>query len=254
MLNFINSFTLLIGDLVSDCEEWTLILLLKEIINITFNVQFFEKDVDHFLSSLITEHNQIYMQLNQTLKPKFHNLIHYSRIIRNVDPLTQISSMRFESVHKIFKATLYSCNSRINLLKTIFAKYQLRFANFLMNYDEIFSEKIIAGATHQCNIDIFVSKYGLNNCKHAVTILNYFEVTYKKGVVIFIGAEEDLIPSFALIEHIIFDGNVYCLCLKDIYNHGLDPHYQSFILLKKKSYSLIFQLKKYTPKTNQFPI
>lgn len=62
-----------------------------------------------FLENRIKKHNSDYIQLfNDTLKPKFHNLIHYARIIRQSGPLRKFWCFKYEAKHRQFKIYSHS--------------------------------------------------------------------------------------------------------------------------------------------------
>lgn len=231
MLNFVINFPLLVGDLVQECDEWTLLLLLKDIIDISFNVNFYEQGTEKLLNELIFEHNSIYLMYNDTLKPKYHNLLHYSLIMRNVGPLKHLASMRFESVHQFFKKTSCSSNSRVNLLKTNLTRYQLFFANMLLNPELYFSENIEKGKIIALDATLMNLKFKLENAAHIVSYILYNEVFYKKDVVVLLDADdESLLPEFGLIHYICYNKIEYYLCVQKLYTHGYDPHFKAYIV------------------------
>lgn len=57
-----------------------------------------------YLKYLITEHYRLYCNLfEQTLKPKFHILVHYPMIMKEVGPVRHIWLMRYEAFHNATK-------------------------------------------------------------------------------------------------------------------------------------------------------
>ena len=108
MLILISNFGLIIiGDLVPDCDEWALFLLLREIVSISCIADKQHVNTFSLLSSLINEPNQLYLKLSKsTLKPKFHIINHYGRIMKNIGPSKQITSIRFEAFHQPLKNML----------------------------------------------------------------------------------------------------------------------------------------------------
>jgi len=56
------------------------------------------------LRRTVKEFNDLYLQLSPTpLKPKFHHLIHYAGIMKKLDRLCNLWSMRYESKHRVAK-------------------------------------------------------------------------------------------------------------------------------------------------------
>lgn len=150
MLTFIRCFALLIGDLVCDCDERSLFLLLREIVAL------------------------------------FKHL-------KKVGPLKYISSMRFESVHKILKSISYSSNNKI----TIFIIYQNKLVDFFLNYNDIINSKIEEGPSKLLSINI-LEKYGIDSqlSLQYISYLQYEHLFFKPGMVLHIGSYEDDIPLF----------------------------------------------------------
>lgn len=133
MLNFVRIFPLLVGELIpQDNDVWSFFLVLREILDIVFC----NRTTDCLISELeclIVEHNRQYMYLfKDTLKPKFHHLLHYTRVMREIGPLSNISSMRYESKHRDFKSTANVTCSRKNICRSLVLKYQLKFCYRLM--------------------------------------------------------------------------------------------------------------------------
>ncbi|XP_071831683.1 uncharacterized protein [Apostichopus japonicus] len=118
---------LMIGDKInSSCQEWDLYLLLVEILKIVMS-QSISMPATYMLKSLIKDHHELFLQLfpQRNLTPKQHIIIHYPRIIRELGPLRQYSSIRFEGKHKLFKQFANICNNFQNISKTLATKYQL---------------------------------------------------------------------------------------------------------------------------------
>lgn len=70
----------------------------------------------NLLRELTSEHHKLYINLfDDTLKPKHHLLLHYSRIMQQIGPLKYVSSIRFEAKHKELKQTANAITSRKTL-------------------------------------------------------------------------------------------------------------------------------------------
>lgn len=126
MLCFVRYLGLLIGDKVSeDNKSWKLYKYLRKIIDIVTSPRIIRSDVK-VLEKLIQKHNQLYIDLFDDLKPKFHNLVHYPRILLLNGLLIHFWCMRFESCHLQLKANALSTSSRVNLLVTVATKQILK--------------------------------------------------------------------------------------------------------------------------------
>ena len=80
------------------------------------------------LEILIPEFLSSYKLLYGALKFKFHNMTHYIRTIIDNGPLIHYWTMRFESKHREHKLTAATSSNRVNILKTLSIKSQLRLA------------------------------------------------------------------------------------------------------------------------------
>lgn len=87
ILCLVRNFAFIIGDLVAKNDStWEYYLLLLEIIEI-LTAQTFTNELLEYLENLISEHHIKFLDLLlENLKPKFHLLLHYPRIIRKIGP------------------------------------------------------------------------------------------------------------------------------------------------------------------------
>lgn len=127
MLCFVRYFGLIIGASVpEDDKYWQLYLYLRKIIDIVTSpriLAFHAKE----LQNLIQKHHELYIELfKTTLKPKFHNMLHYPHILLENGPIRHFWSMRYEARHTEVKANSLSSSSNRNLLKTIATKQLLK--------------------------------------------------------------------------------------------------------------------------------
>jgi len=122
----LHCITFMVGDKVPDNDDcWELLLCLRDIIDFTFSASMSEAGIEH-LRCRIEDHHALYMQISgDTLKPKFHHLLHYPDIIREIGPLKQFWVMRFEAKHRFAKRIANNiCNFR-NICKSVAERYQL---------------------------------------------------------------------------------------------------------------------------------
>ena len=134
MLCFVRYFGLLVGDMVPESDKcWQLYKYLRRIIDIVTSPRLIKYDIDA-LGDLIKKHNDLYLELFETLKPKFHNLLHYVRILLENGPCIKFWSMRYESRHQDLKSNALSSNNRKNLLVTIAKKQILQMCEMMNNF------------------------------------------------------------------------------------------------------------------------
>jgi len=96
----VRNFGLIVGELIpKSSKNWKLYILLRKIIDLCC-ARSLQPECSQLLDSLVTEHNRLYMELsNKTLKPKFHLLTHYGRLLLKNGPIKLTSSIRFEAKH-----------------------------------------------------------------------------------------------------------------------------------------------------------
>ena len=114
MLCFERYFGLMFGNLVPEGEKhWKLYIFLRKIIHIITSPRIIPSYVLQ-LTHLIMELNNMYIRLFGKLKPKFHFLIHYPRLLLLNGPCIHYWTMRFESRHKEMKSNALASNCSIN--------------------------------------------------------------------------------------------------------------------------------------------
>lgn len=145
MLALTTYLSILIGDLIpSDEPVWDFYIILYKMLDVLLSRTVSNSSIS-YLQTLIEEHHQIYCDLfKETLKPKFHLLVHYPRIMTKVGPVRHIWVMRYEGFHKQLKSTASIVTSRVNLLRTLCIKQQLTFSYRILS-KKGFSNIIITG-------------------------------------------------------------------------------------------------------------
>ena len=129
---FVQNLPLIIGHRVpQDDELWHVILKPREIMKIVF-APHFQIEICGYLKTLIAEYLQTLIQLGMKLRPKHHLLTHYPAIMLEKGPLGRLSSMRYESKHRVNKVIASTTTSRVNICKTIAIKNQLIFCQRLV--------------------------------------------------------------------------------------------------------------------------
>lgn len=133
MMSFMTLFPFMVGDLVpEDDHVWLFLLNFIEIIDILM-LNEIPHDLAERLKILIKQHHRDYVRFfNDTLKPKHHFMLHYYEIILQSGPPRFYWTFRFEAKHKDFKIYARSITSRKNICVSIGIKFQLTFANYLL--------------------------------------------------------------------------------------------------------------------------
>ncbi|XP_055855364.1 uncharacterized protein LOC129918693 [Episyrphus balteatus] len=242
MYIIITHLSLLVGDLVENsCPEWKLYLLLREIILFVFRKRHHIHSTE-YLKKIIADHNSLYILISEShLKPKFHFLLHYPRIVQNIGPIVAVNSMRFEAKHQTFKKCGYISNNRINILKTMNVKHQYKISNLILNYNELCLNFYNHGQTFQLKSAEFF-KFNFKSSEREnilkVSWLNHKGVLFKEKLVVCIGLYENNDPVFRLIEHIVKVKTSFYLCLSYIETICFDNHYFAYKIKANSSFSV----------------
>jgi hypothetical protein len=113
-------------------EYYELYLLLRKIMDIILTEQVYPQ-LAEVLAIYIKDFNELFIKLSKsTLKPKFHHLIHYPRMMLRLGPIGHISSMRYESKHRAGKAAVNAGAGRVNVCKSAAKKLQLQLNHLLL--------------------------------------------------------------------------------------------------------------------------
>lgn len=202
---FVTYFGIIIGDKISENDfYWHLYLLLIKIIHIVIA---FENNVQelNLLQKLITDHHKLYVELfDKRLESKFHNLLHYVKKIKDFGPLRYLSSIRFETFHKLSKTNARLVNSRINIVFTLSLNLQLKFAHRIISkkgfgpkvyYGKYISE--ISSLPEYCFL-----KHSIKSDYSIISWIKINNVTYKSNLAFCLGANECSEPQFGTIRHV----------------------------------------------------
>ncbi|XP_008189357.1 uncharacterized protein LOC103311498, partial [Acyrthosiphon pisum] len=181
-------FTLIVGELVPiETPVWQLYIALRKIVDICC-AKTIQSECSHLLDQIVAEHNRLYLLLSgSNLKPKFHMLTHYGRLLIKNGPLILTSCIRFEAKHKILKAFANSIPCRINLGHTLANKIQLQMASRYLTMSGLgpdlkMSKSFIIAPTVELS-SIFLNKIP-TELKVYVSWLDYKGILYQPGMVL----------------------------------------------------------------------
>ncbi|KAK4872724.1 hypothetical protein RN001_014753 [Aquatica leii] len=242
MLCLVRNFRFIIGDCVpKDDTTWHFYLLIYEITEILTSHSLRKTSLE-YLQILVEEHHSLYLDLSgSNLKPKYHFLTHYVRIILKLGPLMTLSCLRPEGKHQELKNESKITKCRKNIPRTLSLKNQLKQCYRFMSLKGL-EDKINFGKMK--NID-------LNNykqCNHTLSLENFkstsfYEINsckYEKHTVILLDYNNDS-PIFCelidiLIHHIDFS-NIYFLC-SIWYSEIFNNHYKAYKIKKSNTTKL----------------
>lgn len=109
-----------------DCSYWHVYLMCREIVDIVFASKL-NRELLSYLKLLTVDFlNELKRLFGDVITPKFHYMIHYSRLIAMYGPLRALWCMRFEAKHQYFKLVANSSRNFINIAKTLSDRHQLR--------------------------------------------------------------------------------------------------------------------------------
>ncbi|KAK3929470.1 Major inner capsid protein VP3 [Frankliniella fusca] len=209
MFCFARNLGLMIGDLVPEGNEyWSLYIKLVEILDIV-TAPFFERDSAVYLTTLIAEHHQIYLNVfNQRLKPKFHLALHIPRIMLDIGPLINVWCMRMEGKHRpVVKIPANSQPNRVNPPLTIAMRYSLSLAAKFLG-EKSFPPEVI----FHTDESLLRNAVNFNDFREvlpdgyadgiSVKNVNICGTLYDTGMVLVFTYQHDL-PVFGRIEHFV---------------------------------------------------
>nr|XP_018905486.1 PREDICTED: uncharacterized protein LOC109036035 [Bemisia tabaci] len=242
---FTTHLGLIIGDKVPEGDPfWELYSFMRQIMDIVFSPSISLESVKK-ISSLVEGHNSLYLMLSgQSLKPKFHNLLHYQTHFEKFGPLIHLWAMRFEAKHRQSKMAGNVIACRKNLTYSLSLKHQLQFMSLLLSdFEKPFVELSPKAFWIKKN-DIELPE----NVSFAETVseellstawVKYNGIPYAEGSTILYDTENDL-PKFFHIQSIYANesDDVLFVC-RDILVSKFDAHYHAYKIELLDSSSII---------------
>ncbi|XP_008183178.1 uncharacterized protein LOC103309465 [Acyrthosiphon pisum] len=225
-------FTLIVGELVPiETPVWQLYIALRKIVDICC-AKTIQSECSHLLDQIVAEHNRLYLLLSgSNLKPKFHMLTHYGRLLIKNGPLILTSCIRFEAKHKILKAFANSIPCRINLGHTLANKIQLQMASRYLTMSGLgpdlkMSKSFIIAPTVELS-SIFLNKIP-TELKVYVSWLDYKGILYQPGMVLVLEVNLDNCIFGEIVKIFIGELKIPYFIYKQIITVGFDSHYYAY--------------------------
>lgn len=231
MMTFTHFLPLMIGHFIPKNDEvWAFFLGLLKIIDIIMSFKISKSEII-LLRLLIKEHNEQFTRLfKDTLKPKFHLLVHYPTVIEHSGPPRKFWCFRYESKHKEFKIYAHAITSRKNICLTLAKKNQMKFASFLLENHAEFQVENCNKITS--NFSDFISNQ-LGTVTDEFTSyskLDYKGTTYKIDYFL-TKFTDDVLQLYKIIEIIMTSSNIYILC-ENVSVIGYVSHYNAYEVTK----------------------
>jgi hypothetical protein len=239
MLRFVRYFGLIVGELIPlETENWKLYLHLRKIIDICY-AKILQPECVTLLDNLISEHNRLYLNFsNSLLKPKFHILTHYGRLLLQNGPIILTSSLRFEAKHKIFKAYSNSIPCRINLGHTLSHKLQLQLVDRFLTQRGLQSD-LKLGSCFKVNTSVEFAQYVFDLLPTEfkldtvlVSSIEYKGVTYKPSMLGTVGINLNGCIFGKIINILINNSRTPYLVYALYLTVGFDTHFHAYEIKK----------------------
>lgn len=230
---FLRYLGLIIGDKIPrDDKVWRLYILLRRIIDIIVSPKVTKESAQQ-LKKFIKDHNSLYKNLfKETLKPKFHFLIHYPRLLLRFGPLVNFWSIRFESRHRDIKAAYNSASGSKDALMTIAIKQSLKLCDAQSSFET--HNPVIFGAKDfslcETNVLNSIPENAIENFLFVKNVEIYGTLfSLKTTVLVEIGEEQN---TFGKILKIFKSGNSIYFVV-DLYEEiDFDDHYYAYSVKK----------------------
>lgn len=235
MLCFVRYFGLIVGELVPlKTEIWKLYIHLRKIIDLCC-ARVLQPECAHLLDALVSEHNRLYLHFsNSTLKPKFHTLTHYGRLLLKNGPISLTSSLRFESKHKVLKAYANAIPNRINFSHTLSHKLQLQMVHRFLTKKGLEPDlKVGSYLKISSIVELkFILPSDISPKAFSASWIKFKGITYKPGMLVIV--EINLNGCvFGQIVNIFINGSTvpYLVC-ELFFTIGFDDHFHAYELKK----------------------
>lgn len=250
----IRILSLLIGDKIPvDNTYWHLYLLILKILDIVMAPRISISET-FLLQELIYEHHNLFLLLfsDRRLTPKQHFLMHYPRVIRELDPPIRYWNMRYESRHYNFKKLAASSGNFINVCKTLAYRNQIKQAAILggikcfgesANVTELYSttfKKVISLKNHELLLTAAsdVENLTVNSTITVAKSANVQSTMYRIGEVLLISYDGNF-PLFGVITQIVsLSGTVYFYCHVFV-TLGFEDHFHAYVVRYSEDYIFI---------------
>ena len=244
ILTFTRYFGIIIGEKVDDIDgnkNWSLYILLRKLIDYVTSPRMHEgfmQQIEWIVPELLT----LFVELGGHLTVKMHNLTHLLRVIKLNGPPEQYSAMRCEAKHRILKLTGVTTCNRVNMMKTIGLRSQLRLAYFRLTQSIDF-ERVIFDKSDIINDHdkmIFFKNCSENEVIYEVESVIFNEIEYSVNMVHVIEmgeTNEDL--RFGLIMTIFIKNDEVYLCMKVLRYLYWHDHFHAYRVIDQNPMSRV---------------
>ncbi|KAJ8671309.1 hypothetical protein QAD02_002568 [Eretmocerus hayati] len=213
-------------------RHWLMYSKLRQIVDIVTAPRYVVQDLAS-LRIYLREHNTMYYDLYGDLKPKMHLLLHYLELMELNGPAVHFWSMPFERKNKDLRSTAVSLSSNVNLPWSVAFRYQITFCNIQKRITELMP-LLKLGAESQKSIKQLhnlESWHHVPNEKPNGILYNWVEfrnIRYQKGAVIFMGYDRDGDPIFRQVERVYLLNQTVFLVTRTIVTLYFESHRHAY--------------------------
>lgn len=189
-------------------------------------------EVHHFHVTQNLFHELFQSVFHKSLSPKMHFMTHYPRIMNGIGPLCNVSSLRYESFHKIFKNMIKNNNCRKDIIASCVFKVKKRCAHIFINFKTLNEFSVVTGKKKEVSSLEVLSEFHCSvPLKESVSETKFAEidsVVYKVGIVLQDKEDKGGIPCFLIVRKIFLLENQILLGCQRLINLGFDNHFCAY--------------------------
>lgn len=257
-------FPLMVGHKVKNKEDrvWNFFLSLRDLFDRLLAPTISRSSLA-ILKEKITEHHKKYMSLSKNdLRPKYHKLLHYLRIIEAIGPLKPLWAMRSESKYKELRQAARVTSNRIAIAFTLSVKTSLKVCERFISQKGLEHRLEFSSYCERTQVDclddfVNFSHKLPSSCKSSDfwNIVKWVKVDgtdYEPGMVV-VESLGNFFPNLAIIDTIaLTDNREVIFLLKHLVNRGFVSHLHSYLVECDESWDcwdVVYQkaLVSYTP-------
>ncbi|XP_052120479.1 uncharacterized protein LOC127748910 [Frankliniella occidentalis] len=259
-LLFVKLFGIIIGDKVPyDDEHWKLYLKLCNLMDIVL-CKSLSRRQGSALRVLVSEFNSMYVNVTgDTLKPKMHHLVHYSRIFENSGPMALTSTKTFERKHRSLLIPARATESRTNIAKTVTIQHQLNVSHHFKSLKSIIpstefgpsTEVLLSDFSNHSFVHNLPVSFHLSFSKGCLSAnwVNFKGSTYKPGMILLLEVNESGGPVFGLLKSILLCENEnFTFVFSYLMCSGFDDHLHAYeVEVSDEKWSTVLPSELYDP-------
>lgn len=245
---FIRFLPLLVGEKVPVGDpKWEVLLQLRDILFYvcapvlhTGHTLVLMDLIEEFLQSFLTNFP------TESLKPKFHYLLHYPKLINLFGPLIHQQTIRFEGKHNYFKELVYRTKNRKNICRSLALRHQYYQCTFNSSRNLLENEKIETRKGNTVPLCLLRDEFqmllqpllGDEVEVYVSRSMSVFGVSYSTGSCVVTGSRGYLYDFCKIVHCAVIHVKPYLLCSKLRTVH-FDRHLHAYVVELSNDFSVI---------------